>query len=197
MSHRVDFNFAGSRAAVIHPAATVREELRSRLAVLGLEAQGQWPPEPDALKAADVIFVDVDTGHDELFPWLPGTAPVQVIGLVRSEAPGRLAWALSYGVDAYMPVAAMGTVYSTLVVASAHRGERLERAERRRELHRRNGLRHMLVRAVLHIMQHEGTDEINALKHLRARAMSDRMSLEDVAVAVLAEGASGPARRSR
>ena len=197
MSQCCDFNFSGSLAAVIHPAATVRDELGSRLSALGLEVQGHWPPQSDMLTAADVVFVDVDTGHDEVFPWPQGAAPMPVVGLVRSEAPGRLAWALSHGVDAYLPVAAMGTVYSTLVVASAHRAERLERAERERELQRRNGLRHALVRAVLHIMKREATDEINALKQLRARAMSDRMPLEDVALAVLAEAEPGSARRSR
>jgi len=192
-----DFNFLGRRAIVLHPAATVREQLASRLAALGLDVQGQWPPQPNAVFESDVVFVDVDTGHDELFPWPTGRAPVPVIGLVRSEAPGRLTWALSFGIDAYLPVSAIGAVYSTLVVASAHSAERLQRVDRDQEHQRRNGMRHMLVRAVLHIMNRDDIDEIAALKQLRARAMSDRMPLEDVAVAVLAEGDTSPNRRRR
>ena len=96
-----------------------------------------------------------------------------------------------------MPVAAIGNVYSTLVVASAHRDARLERADRDAEMQRRNGLRHMVVRAVLHIMQRDSVDDLTALKQLRARAMGDRTSLEDVAIAMLAESETGTARHGR
>lgn len=195
MTPSLEFNFTGRRAIVLHPAETVRDQLQSRLAALGLRTGAQWPASREEISDADVLFVDIDSGHDDLFPWEKGAAPIPVIGLVRSEAPGRLAWALEHGFDAYLPLAAMGNVYSTLVVATAHQAKRLGRTARDAETARRNGLRHALVRAVLQIMEREGIDEIAALKQLRTQAMAGQMALEDAAVQVLSDNTPMHARR--
>lgn len=197
MSGPLELNFAGSRALIMHPATTVRDQLVSRLVALGLEAVGKWPPRPEEISAFDVLFVDVDTGHDELFPWKQAAAPIPVIGLIRSEAPGRLAWALKHDIDGYLSLAATGNVYSTLVIARARCTERLQRRARETELGRRNSLRHMLIRAVLHLMEQHGIDDVAALKDLRTRAMQDRETLEDAAVRLLSEVDGQLTRRRR
>lgn len=197
MSRQMELNFAGRRALILHPAATVRDQLVQRLAALGLEAVGVWPPVAEEIRGVDVLFVDIDTGHDELFPWGQATAPVPVIGLIRSEAPGRLAWALKHEFDGFLSPAAMSNVYSTLVIAAAHCTERLDRRARETELARRNSLRHMFLKAVLHLIERDGIDELAALKVLRTRAMQDQESLEDAAVRLLTDVDRDLRRRRR
>lgn len=186
MTGPLDLNFVGRRAVVLHPAGTVRSQLITRLAALGVEGIGQWPdPAADACDA-DFLFIDVDMGHDDQLPWPPGAAPIPMIGLIRSESPGRLAWALGQNFDAFLSQAALGLVYSTLVIAAAKCAERQRQTAREAEVARRAGQRHVLVRAVIGVMQAEGVDELGALKRLRAFAMVERVALEDAAALYLA-----------
>ncbi|TCO70098.1 ANTAR domain-containing response regulator [Rhodovulum euryhalinum] len=187
MTQPLDLNFTGRRAVVLHPAETVRDVLIARLAVLGVTATGNWPEASD-LAGADFVFLDVDMGHDGQIPWPPGTAPIPLIALIRSESPGRLAWALGQHCDAFLSQAALGLVYSTLVIASAKCAERLRTIHREAEIARRAGLRDVLVRAVLAIMAAEGLDDLTALKRLRALAMIERIPLEDAAARYLQQG---------
>ena len=64
---------------------------------------------------------------------------------------------------------------------------RRERALHDAETARRSGLRHVLLRAVMNIMERDGVDDLAALKTLRGRAMRARVSLEDAAAQMLAE----------
>lgn len=187
MTQTLDLHFAGRRALVLHPAATVRAQLAARLSALGVETDESWPADEPDLARADILFADVDTGHDEQFPWRRGQAPIPTVGLIQSEAPGRLAWALQQGFDAFQPLAALGKVYSTLVIATARAAERQQRMMRDAEVARRTGLRHVLVQATLKMMRREGLDEMAALKRLRALAMAERVALEDAAAIYLAE----------
>lgn len=191
MTPPLDLNFTGCRALVLHPAETVRAELIARLAALGVEATAEWP-ESDAVAAADFVFVDVDMGHDDQLPWAPGTAPVPLVGLIRSESPGRIAWALGQNCDAFLSQTALALVFSTLVIARAKATERLNALRREAELARRAGLRDVLVSAVIEIMAAEGVDVLAALKRLRALAMIERIPLEDAAAQYL--GAAAPRR---
>ncbi|TCM87098.1 transcriptional antiterminator [Rhodovulum steppense] len=184
MTPRLELNFAGRSAVVLHPAETVRTELAARLAALGVSVAADWPAS-GAVDRADFLFVDVDMGHDDQIPWEPGTAPIPLIGLVRSESPGRLSWALGQNCDAFLSQAALGLVYSTLVIAAAKSAERLRVRRREEEAARRAGMRDVLVRAVLAIMQAEDVEELAALRQLRAFAMVERIALEDAAALYL------------
>ena len=190
MKRPPDLNFASRHAVVLHPANTVRKDMVSRLSALGLSAGDTWPVEPADVARTGFLFVDIDTGHDELVPWGDAPAPIPVIGLIRSEAPGRLSWALGRGFDAFLPLTALGNVYSTLVIAAAHFADRQDRAARDAETARRNGLRHALLRATMTVMERDGVDDLTALKTLRTKAMQSRVSLEDAAVQFLAEADS-------
>ncbi|SFC09118.1 ANTAR domain-containing response regulator [Tropicimonas isoalkanivorans] len=185
MSPALELNFSGRTAVILHPAESVRAQLSDRLAALGLTGAGHWPDAAEAILKADFLFVDVDTGHDEQIPWEAGCSPIPMIGLIRSESPGRLSWALRQNFDAFLSQAAPGLVYSTLVVASAKCAERRGNAERAAEAARRAGQRHVLIRAVLLLMQEEAIDEMAALKRLRALAMVERLPLEDAAAKLL------------
>ncbi|MBN2906850.1 MAG: transcriptional antiterminator [Rhodobacteraceae bacterium] len=184
MTPPLDLNFTGCRALVLHPAQTVRRELIARLAALGVETTAEWP-ESDFAAKADFVFVDVDMGHDGQLPWPAGMAPMPLVGLVRSESPGRLAWALGQNCDAFLSQGALGLVFSTLVIARAKCNERLRAHQREAEVARRAGLRDILVQAVIEVMAAQNVDVLGALKQLRALAMIERISLEDAAAQYL------------
>ena len=188
MTSAHEFNFTGRRAVLLHPSETVRTELRDRLGALGVQATGHWPDWDGTDRQTDFLFVDIDMGHDGLMPWPAGAAPIPTVGLIRSESPGRLGWALEHRFDAFLPQAGLGLVFSSLVIASANCALRRRNAAREAEVARRAGQRHLLVRAVLRIMQRDGVDELAALKRLRAFAMVERVALEDAAALLLKDG---------
>ena len=67
---------------------------------------------------ADFTLYDTDAGHAEQFPWPAGHAPMPMIALVGSEAPGRIEWASRTGADALLvkPLVASG-VFASLLMA--------------------------------------------------------------------------------
>lgn len=153
-----------------------------------MEASGHWPGWDADEPRAGFLFVDIDMGHDGLMPWPAGAAPIPTVGLIRSESPGRLGWAPEHRFDAFLPQAGLGLVFSSLVIASANCALRRRNAAREAEVARRSGQRHLLVRAVVTIMQRDGVDELAALKRLRAFAMVERVALEDAAALLLKDG---------
>ncbi|ARE41231.1 Two component response regulator [Rhodovulum sp. P5] len=185
MTELLDLNFTGRRAVVLHPTKTVRQRLVSRLEILGLHTCGDWPDLPDT--RTDFLFIDIDMGHDEQLPWSPGLAPIPVIGVIRSESPGRLAWAMRQNLDAFLSEAAPELVYSALVIAASKHAARVQHRAREAEAARRAGMRDILIRAVIAIMSSHGVDEIAALKKLRTFAMVERVALEDAAELYLRE----------
>ncbi|MGR3494026.1 ANTAR domain-containing protein [Citreimonas sp.] len=181
------YSFAGLQACVLHPSSEIRERVSLRLASLGVRAEGRWPTLTPEDSAADLLVIDIDRGEDGQFPWQPGAAPMPVVGLVGSETPGRLQWAIGQDVDAFLPLGVTANLFSALVIASARRAERDARRRGAAEADRRNGLRLDVIRAVTVIMRSEDIDEAAALKRLRAFAMVERLPLEDAATRLLSD----------
>jgi AmiR/NasT family two-component response regulator len=129
--------FGGLRAAVLHRPDESIDRLVRQLELLGLVADVRWSPLL-ADEPFDLVLVDADQGYDDLLPW-PGTdSPVPLIGLLRSEAPGRIAWMLERGVSAVIPKPVQtSAVYPALVVATTIHGERQETRQRILELEER------------------------------------------------------------
>jgi AmiR/NasT family two-component response regulator len=157
-----------------------------------------WP-EIDATSGnADVVFFDADLGHDGQFPWPPGEAPMPLIALLGSEAPGRVEWAIGQGADAHIlkPIGSAG-VYSALVIARhafAARRQLIAEIDDMRDRLRR---RPTVARAVIAIMQGEKMNEAAAFRRLRQIAMETRRTIEDAAETVIARyGTTDDARDS-
>jgi len=180
-------SFAGMQARVLHPGREVRERVERRLASLGVAAEGRWPALEPGDDAADFLVIDIDRGESGQFPWSPGAAPMPVVGLIGSETPGRLQWAIAQGVDAYLPIGATANLFSALVIAFARHADRAGQNRDQAEIIRRNGLRLDLIRAVNSITRTEAVSDAAALKRLRAYAMVERLALEDAAVLYLSQ----------
>ncbi len=182
-------------AVILHPPHPTVEAITRQLERLGLTARAAWPTlEPEDLRA-DVVFFDVDTGHDAQFPWAAGEAPMPQVAIIGSEAAGRIAWAIGRRFEAQLlkPIGAAG-VFSALLIAAEAFARGRQSDERIGLLKERLGKRAVVVRAVLTLMD-EGCSEETALSRLRALAMNERTNLEEAAERVVAGG--GALRRGR
>jgi AmiR/NasT family two-component response regulator len=190
-------NLGGARAIVLHrPHATVTLLCR-QLTAIGLVAESAWPDLPPEAPGADFLFFDADLGFDEQFPWAPGEAPLPIIALIGSEAPGRIEWALSHKADAHLvkPVGSAG-IYSALLIAKQAFETRGALADEIRDLKGRVAERHTIVQAVAALTA-EGIDEERAFAQLRWLAMNWRVSVEEAARRVVSMKAETAVDRPR
>jgi AmiR/NasT family two-component response regulator len=179
-------NLGGAKAFVLHRPHPTVQEITRQLAAIGLDAVDCWPELPAEALAAEFVFFDVDLGFDEQFPWQPGDAPMPLIALIGSEAPGRIEWALSHNADAQLlkPVGNAG-VYSALLIARQAFEERRRLADEIASLETRVAERQTIVRAVI-ALSGKGFDDERAYAQLRSLAMSWQISLEEAARRVVA-----------
>ncbi|MDW6024828.1 ANTAR domain-containing protein [Mesorhizobium sp. BAC0120] len=178
-------NLGGAKAFVLHrPHGTVSSIIR-QLSAIGLAATDCWPELPAEVLAADFVFFDADLGFDQQFPWAPGRAPMPMIALIGSEAPGRIEWALTHA-DAQLlkPVGNAG-VYSALLIARQNFEARRRLADEIESLRERVAERQTIVRAVA-ALSARGVDDERAYAQLRSFAMSWQVSLEEAARRIVA-----------
>ncbi|RAZ84695.1 ANTAR domain-containing protein [Mesorhizobium hawassense] len=180
-------NFVSWRAAILHRADDNIDRLKRQLERLGVTVLLQWKPLDLAETPADIVLVDADQGFDDLLPWAGDEAPIPVVALLGSEAPGRIAWALEKGAGALIakPVVA-SSVYPALVLATHAHSERTAIRARMAGLEERLRLRPIVYDAIRSIMAAQGSDEAGAYRTLCRLAMQRRLTVEHVAVAIVA-----------
>ncbi|MCF6113396.1 ANTAR domain-containing response regulator [Mesorhizobium muleiense] len=178
-------NLGGARAFVLHRPHPTVQAITRQLSAIGLETVGCWPELPAEALAADFVFFDADLGFDEQFPWAPGEAPMPLVALIGSEAPGRIEWALSHKADAQLlkPVGNAG-VYSALLIARQSFEARKLLAGEISSLRLRVAERQTIVRAVEALSK--GAEDGRAYAQLRSLAMSWQISVEEAARRIVA-----------
>jgi len=179
-------NLGGAKALVLHRRHATINAIVRQLAAIGLEAGGCWPELPVEALAADFVFFDVDFGFDGQFPWKPGEAPMPLVALIGSEAPGRIEWALSHKADAHLlkPVGT-GGVYSALLIARQTFDARRRLADEIASLSARIAERQTIVRAVA-ALSARGVDDERAYAQLRSLATNWQVSVEQAARRIVA-----------
>lgn len=172
-------------AVILHRDHPSIDALRRQLDLLQIRVTLCWPHLDEAHASADVVFFDADMGHDGQFPWPRGFAPMPMIALIGSEAPGRIEWALDQGSNAHLlkPIGSTGAYGALLIAAHAYEQVRAQ-ADDIRVLEDRLRQRPIVVRAILHLLQNEGGGEAAAWKRLRSVAMDWGMTIEDAAEAI-------------
>jgi len=178
-------NLGGARAFILHRPHPTVQAITRQLSAIGLITVDCWPELPPGALAADFVFFDADLGFDEQFPWQPGEAPMPLVALIGSEAPGRIEWALSHKADAQLlkPVGNAG-VYSALLIARQSFEARKHLAGEIASLRQRVAERQTIVRAVAALSK--GSDDERAYAQLRSLAMSWQISVEDAARRIVA-----------
>ena len=171
-------NFRGQRALLLHRRDHNLDVLTEQLEKLGVYVSVRWPAEAVSAAEVDLVFFDSDLGFNGLFAWAPGAAPVPLIAMIGSEAPGRIEWALAQEPSAYLvkPIGSTG-VFAALSIA-CHNFE-LKRA-REKDCHRLEARlersREVLL-ATATVMQRYGVDADRAFRMLRAESMRRRTTL--------------------
>lgn len=191
-------SFRAWTAIVLHRPHAATDAVLRQLERIGVTAGVVWPDLDETARKADVIFFDADLGHDGQFPWQPGTAPMPLVALLGSEAPGRVEWAIRQGADAHLlkPIGSAG-VYSALVIAQHAHAARMRLLAERDDMQDRLSRRPVVAAAVIAIMQAERTGEQVAYRRLRQIAMDSRRTIEDAAEAIVARaGGADDARDS-
>lgn len=171
----------GAKALVLHRPHAVVDTLLRQLDAIGLDGTAVWPElDADAI-SADYIFFDSDFGYDEQFPWKPGEAPMPLIALIGSEAPGRIEWALSHRADSHLlkPIGNSG-VYSALLIARRTFDASKALSASIADLRDRVSQRQTIVQATM-LLAARGLDETAAYKQLRDLAMNWNISIEEAA----------------
>ena len=177
----------GASAIVLHPEHERLPLLLRQLRAIGLSVETAWPLLPAAAISADIVLYDVDMGHDEQFPWNHGAAPMPMIALVESEAPGRLEWASRVGADALLmkPLGAEG-VFAALLVARQAFELRRSLAAEITSLRQRLSARQTVVQAV-NILARRAVSEDAAYDQLRQLAMAWQVTMEAAAHQVVVQ----------
>lgn len=171
----------GAKALILHRPHAVVDTLLRQLDAIGLDGTAVWPElDADAI-SADYIFFDSDFGYDEQFPWKPGEAPMPLIALIGSEAPGRIEWALSHRADSHLlkPIGNSG-VYSALLIARRTFDASKALSASIADLRDRVSQRQTIVQATM-LLAARGLDETAAYKQLRDIAMNWNISIEEAA----------------
>ncbi len=192
-------HLGGARAFVLHRPHPAIQPLARQLHVIGLEVREAWPELPAEAVASDFVFYDADMAHEAQFPWAAGAAPMPMIALIASEAPGRLRWAMAMGAHAQLlkPVGGKG-VYAALLVARSNFDRANEAVARIADLESRLSARQTVVQAVM-IFVLRGKSQGEAYELLRQTAMAWRVTIEEAAERLVAthsgEGRSDDGKR--
>lgn len=185
MSRAQRLPLATWHAVILHREHPSVDALKRQLELLHIRVSLVWPQIDGAGASCDVVFFDADMGHDGQFPWPRGLAPMPMIALIGSEAPGRIEWALAQGSNAHLlkPIGSTGAYSALLIAAHAYQITRSQ-ADDIRALEDRLRQRPVVVRAILKLLQQEGFDEAGAWKRLRKIAMDWGMTIEETAEAI-------------
>lgn len=173
------------RAIILHREHPSVDALKRQLELMHIRVSVVWPQLDETDAGADVVFFDADMGHDGQFPWPAGFAPMPMIALIGSEAPGRVEWALAQGSNAHLlkPIGSTGA-YSALLIAAHAYQLSSRQADDIRTLEDRLRQRPAVVHAVLKLMQQSRSDEAGAWKRLRKIAMDWGMTVEEAAESI-------------
>ena len=180
---------------ILHRPHDTVTALTRQLAAIGLDARCRWPDLGPADAGADFLFFDADNCHDPQFPWSAGEAPMPMIALIGSEAPGRIDWALAAGASAQMlkPVGAAGA-YAALLTAHRAFAARRALSDEIGALEDRLSHRETVVQAARRLAAQGGTER-EAYARLRQIAMAWQVTIEEAATRI--NGAEGGDDRQR
>ncbi len=175
------------RVAVLHPDDSDGLHLIQQLQRIGCQTQAFWPPPPMLPDTIDVVFVAVrpDIVHRDM-TWRTPEMRAALIAIVTYENPTIVQTVLELGAHAVMPapVRSFG-VLSTLVIARGVQHELSSQLKQIRKLETRLQGQRRLAEAKAVLMQTRHISEDAAYDLIRAQAMAKRMSMDEIALAII------------
>lgn len=170
---------------VIHPPDQEGQMLINQLSRIGCRTELIWPPTTNVPQAVDVVFAGVffET-HEKLksmLKKLKGPTPT-VLAIVNYENPAMLQKVLEIDAQAVIskPIRSFGMM-TNLVLARANWHQIFELKSKTQRLEKKISIDKKVSEAKHIIMDMQAVSEKEAYKRLRSKAMSKRLSIEEMA----------------
>ena len=179
----------GLRVQVVHPQDSERVSLVEHLRRIGCMVETQWPVPAAWPDAADVVLLAID--HDaradiqRLLKANDGARPT-LIAIVGYEDPTTLQLVLEAGAVAVIerPIRPFGLL-TQLTIARSLWLERRDADKRIRKLERKLAGIQRIQKAKAILMDGQGLSETDAYESIRKQAMARRLSMDDMAAAII------------
>ena len=179
----------GLRVHVVHPPDTERTQLVEHLRRIGCMVEAQWPVPDSWAEGADIVLLAIE--HDErvqiqrLLRSDHGRRPT-LIAVVSYEDPSTLQLVLEAGAVAVIerPIRPFG-VLTNITIARSLWLERREAEKKLRKLERKITGIQRIQKAKAILMDGQGLNEADAYESIRRQAMSKRLSMDDMAAAII------------
>lgn len=174
---------------VVHPPDNERISLVEHLRRIGCMVETQWPVPETWSNGFDVVLLAIE--HDvrdeiqKLFKSGDGQRPT-VLAIVSYEDPSTLQLVLESGAVGVIerPIRPFGLL-TNLTIARSLWLERREADKQIRKLQRKLSGIQRIQKAKTILMEGQGLNETEAYESIRRQAMAKRMSMDDMASAII------------
>ncbi|MGF1624752.1 MAG: ANTAR domain-containing response regulator [Alphaproteobacteria bacterium] len=190
------------RVLVVHPQDRDAEELVAHLRRIGCRVTAIWPPPAELPAEIQLVFEAIRTPGTETASLVgtSGSDPAVVIGIVEYENPTILQSVIDAGAIAIItkPIRATGLL-TTMVMALTVSRRELVNAKKLAKLEARMSALRRVERAKTILMDRNGVSEEEAYSSIRDQAMARRVSIDEIAVAIInaSEFFGGGPKRSK
>lgn len=179
----------GLRVHVVHPPDSERSKLVEHLRRIGCMVETQWPVPDSWADGADIVILSIE--HDvrtEIQRLLKsdGAHRPTLIAVVSYEDPTTLQLVLEAGAVAVIerPIRPFGLL-TNLTIARSLWLERREAAKKLHKIERKLAGIQRIQKAKNILMDGQGLSEADAYESIRRQAMSKRLSMDDMAAAII------------
>ncbi len=179
----------GLRIQVIHPPDSEGVALVNHLRRIGCNCETTWPL-PDVISpTAAIVLVSIEQENRDkilkLFRPIQSSDPA-LLAVVSFEDPGTLQVVLECGALAVIerPIRPFGLL-TNLTIARSLWLDRQDAAKRIRKLERKLAGNNRIVKAKAILMETQGFSEQEAYESIRRQAMAKRVSMDDLAAAII------------
>lgn len=179
----------GLRVQVVHPPDNERISLVEHLRRIGCMVETQWPVPETWSNGFDVVLLAIEHDvRDEIQRLLKsgdGPRPT-VLAIVSYEDPSTLQLVLESGAVGVIerPIRPFGLL-TNLTIARSLWLERREADKQIRKLQRKLSGIQRIQKAKTILMEGQGLNETEAYESIRRQAMAKRMSMDDMASAII------------
>jgi AmiR/NasT family two-component response regulator len=179
----------GLRVQVVHPPDNERVRLVEHLRRIGCLVETQWPVPDCWMSSCDVMLLavehDVRSDIQRLLKSGDGPRPT-LIAIVGYEDPSTLQLVLEAGAVAVIerPIRPFGLL-TNLTIARSIWIEQRETEKRIRKLERKLSGIQRIQKAKAILMDGQGLSEAEAYESIRGQAMAKRLSMDDMASAII------------
>lgn len=173
---------------IFHPEDQNREVLVQQLHRIGCQTVALWPPIPQLPADTELVIflLDAEASAKKKLPWLTPDSAIPLIGVLDYENPTTLETATALGCHGMLvrPLQAKGLL-STLILTMHHCQKLKTLRKRNQRLEEKLQAAGEISAAQAMLAHARGISATEAYKVLREQAMLKRVTVEDIARALL------------